>query len=501
MINWRILLAGVLAVAGFSEAAFAQSAPAQIAQNRIDETLNKPEVVVPSLNNDQQKIRKDLSVSLPSEAAPEEEKITFTAEYLQQHPQELESLLQELIRQNNTEGLKLLLPIYATVPNRDPSLIDWGNALIALEEGNTKEAVSIYRKMIAALPEHKLLRFQLAVALYRNGELTAARDQFEKLRSIENLSQADIALMDKYIASIDQRNAWSFRGSLSYLDNQNINNAPPAGTTLKIGNSTLSSREGPKSGRGFSYSFGGDKKWSFNSNNYASFDFNISGEHYFNANRYDNLSLRIAPGIGYQTPRFNFEVSPFLQKQWYGGGSSGKGHLASYVTTPGIRVEGSYWISPRVKYQGALQYGKDNYVATYNQHDGNNILLSNTLLFAQNQNRLFFGGLDANFKRALSDDLAYDRYGVRLGWNEEWSKGISTRVNLGAAKRFYKGNDFFGIKRTNNEYNASLTVWHRGIHFYGITPRIVWSYNKTDSNHPFYNYDNHKIFFDFSKTF
>lgn len=492
------LLLCILSFTGAGQV-YAQSLPSDVLPNRtVNESLEKQDFVVPDIDAVK---KENLSEVLPSELEEDSAPITFTPEYLQQHPEELEALLMELIRQYNTDGLKLLLPIYATVPNHDPSVIDWGNALIAMNEGKVGEAVTIYRKMIAALPDHKVLRFQLAVALYRNGEFIAARDQFEKMRSIGGLSQEDIKLMDSYIANIDKKDEWSFDGSLSYLDNQNLNSSPKAGTKVKIGNSVLTNTKDPISGQGFSYSFGADKKWALDDKTYFSFGTNINGEHYFNASDYNNLSIRTSTGLGYRTSRFNFEISPFLQKQWYGGGSIGKGHLSSYVSTPGVRIESGYWFSPRLKYQGALQFGKDNYVSAYDQNDGNNILLSNTLLFSQNQKRFFFAGLDGSFKDAKSDDLAYHRYGIRAGWTEEWSKGISTRLNLGFAKRYYQGKDFFAIKRINDEYNAGLTVWHRGLHFYGITPRLIWSYNKTNSNNPLYDYDNHKVFLDFTKTF
>ena len=68
-------------------------------------------------------------------------------------------------------------------------------------------------------------------------------------------------------------------------------------------------------------------------------------------------------------------------------------------------------------------------------------------------------------------------------------------------KRYAKGEDFFNIDREDKEYNANLSVWHRGVHFFGITPRLVFSYSKIDSNNRFYSYDTSKVYMDFTKTF
>ncbi len=173
--------------------------------------------------------------TLPSDAANSKEDIVYTPEYLMEHPDELEKLLVELIRRNETDGLKLLLPIYAKVPNRDDSLIDWGNAIIAMNENRTDDAVRLYRKLVAALPDNRMLRFQTALALYRNNEMIAAKEQLQKLRS-SDVSEADRKALDEYIAAIDRRDQWSFNGSLSYVHDNNVNGVAKKGTRLELGN-------------------------------------------------------------------------------------------------------------------------------------------------------------------------------------------------------------------------------------------------------------------------
>ena len=42
-----------------------------------------------------------------------------------------------------------------------------------MNDGRTAEAVTLYRKLIANLPDNRILRFQTALALYRNNELIA----------------------------------------------------------------------------------------------------------------------------------------------------------------------------------------------------------------------------------------------------------------------------------------------------------------------------------------
>nr|WP_072575859.1 surface lipoprotein assembly modifier [Suttonella ornithocola] len=221
-----------------------------------------------------------LPQALPSDKAALE-KVAFTPKYLKEHPEELEALLKQLLASGNEQGLKLLLPIYREVPTADPSVFDWGNAIIAMRENKYAEAVDLYRKLNSQIPDSKTLRFQMALALLANGELIAAKDQFEKLRS-GDASKSDTAILDKYISMINSQDTWDIGGGITYAYSDNINNAPPKGTKLLLANgATVSSNTDPKKARGLSYNFYADKTWSIDLAKFASLHINLDGTQYF----------------------------------------------------------------------------------------------------------------------------------------------------------------------------------------------------------------------------
>ena len=454
-----------------------------------------------NIEKDPIKVEKPLATNLPSESQNlSQDDIVFTPEYLIANPAELESLISQAIRANEVDALRLLLPLYAQVETRDESLIDWGNAMIAMNEGRTDEAVVLYRKLIAALPDNRLLRFQLALALYRNNEMIAAKEQFQRLRSAE-ISNNDREAIDQFISNIDKRDQWSFSGSLSYVRDDNVNNVAPKGTAQSINGFIVRSAREPESAQGVNFSFDADKKWSVNDNFYASLSTSVSGSYYWDNKNYNDVTGRLAVGGGYRNAKLDLELTPYLQKRFYGFGANGDGELHAYANTAGLRLQGSYWLSNRWRYQGALDFSYDDHIKTYNHLDGKRISASNTILFAPSQKQYWFAGVDVSYKDARSASDAYNRYGARLGWGQEWGKGISTRLTGSYAKRYSKGEDFFGIKRKDDEFNASLTLWHRALHFYGITPRLVLSHSRISSNNAFYEYDTNKVYLDFSKTF
>lgn len=441
--------------------------------------------------------------TLPSDAQAAKEDVVYTPEELVNNPEQLEKLLVEAIRLNEVEGLKVLLPLYAKVDasRRDDSLIDWGNAIIAMNEGRTAEAVTLYRKLIANLPDNRMLRFQTALALYRNNELLAAKEQLQKLRS-GDVSEADRKTLDEFIAAIDRRDSWSFSGSLSYIHDNNVNNVAPKGTRFRLSNGrSLESNRDQEKANGISYNLDADKKWSITDNYYASLHGSLSGSYYFHKRNYNDVTTRVAAGGGFRNNKIDLEITPFVQKRLYGRGSNGDNKLHAYSNSAGLSASNSYWINPKWRLNTNAEFSYDKYVRTYDYLDGKRISLSNTLTYTPNQKQYWFAGLDLSHKGARSASDAYDRFNTRLGWGQEWGKGVSTRLMGSYGKRYAKGVDFFNIDREDKEYNANLSVWHRGIHFFGITPRLVFSYSKIDSNNRFYSYDASKIYMDFTKTF
>lgn len=441
-----------------------------------------------------------LPKTLPSVETKEND-VVYTPQYLVEHPEEFEKLLRALLINGEASGLKLLLPIYHQVPNADPAVFDWGNAIIAMQERDFKKAVELYRTINSKIPDNTALRFQMALALYANGELIAAKDQLNKLRSSAT-SEKDAAVVDRYIAMIDSRDQWDFNGGITYAYSNNINNAPPVGTKLLLPNdAVVTSTTKPKKARGFSYNFSADKTWSLSAIRFAALHFDVNGTQYFDEKNYNDLGVKIGGGYGIRTGQAKAEIIPYVQKRFYGLGESGDGHLKPYTFSYGLRLEGQYWFSQNLRYQSTFDLSRDNYTERYHHLDGNTWLLSNSLLYATGPKQFFYGGIDLVNKTASDPSDAYHRYGLRFGWQRDWGKGISTSTNIGFSKRLNKGEDFFGMRRTDENVNFGLSIWNRDWHFKGITPRLTFSSAKTHSNNPLYNSKSQNVYIDFSKTF
>lgn len=484
-----LLMMGVLSIS-----AHAANEPLAPQDNSIED-INRV------INQNQRPIPNRLQTELPSDNnAPKMSKADSIA-YLKENPEEFELLLSQLLKQGNAESLEELLPVYQQIPNYDPSVVDWGNAIITAKKGKLDEAVRMFRKVNAQLPEVQILRFQLAMALYYNRQFDAAESEFERLRT-DATTEGDVEAINGYLAAINKQNRWSFNGSLSFLNDSNITNAPEKGTTItRPDGSVLTYTSERESGKGLDYRLSGDRRWLYDNKIFTAVHLDSYGKYYWDNKNYNDITAGIGAGVGYQNATTEVELQPFYNKRWYGQGRQGDGSLDSYADTIGVNLNLNQWLTPKMRYQGLARYSETNYIDLYKFNDGEDILLANTLVFYPNGQQFWTLGADYSTRDTEDQSSAYDRPGFRIGWGQTWPKGYVTNVNVGYAKRDYKAEDFFGIQRENKEYNMGITAWNRGFSILGLTPRVSWNFNKVESNSPFEEYSKNDVSVELTKTF
>lgn len=424
--------------------------------------------------------------------------------YLQQNPQLLEQTLSLLIRDKDAKALAELLPLYTGYPQRDESLIDWANAIIAMDKGDIPTAIRLYRKINAVLPDIRSVRFQLAVALYQDKQYKAAKNELEKLRSVLT-NQADVDEINKLITVIDNQDRWTYDFNLNFLDDNNLTNAPPVGTTMKDG--TLVYRQPHEEGQGMGYSVGANKKWAIDDRYFTSLHLGSFGKYYWDNKKFNEAYANIGAGVGYQNAMTEVELYPSFTQGWYGGGNNrtdGNDDLERYSQNRAMNLSLNHWLNPKLLYQNFSQYGMIRYEGDEKVNNMDTSLFSNTLVYLPKQTRSFWSGIDylKGDNTEDRDGESYDRWGVRLGWSEAWGKGISTRLNLGYAQRNYDApQDFINIERKNKEYDLGVSLWKRDFTLFKLTPRLSWNYRKVKSNSAFEEYSKNNVNLELTQTF
>ena len=132
-----------------------------------------------------------------------EHTLSITKEELAKRPDLIIRGLIPALLQSHAEAVALLLPLYKNLPQQDPFLVAWGEAMMATHQGNYASAVQQYRELFAKHPEVLPLRYQLAHALFLNNDNEAAKDQFQKLRAEVNDASSQ-QMIDQYLTAINQ---------------------------------------------------------------------------------------------------------------------------------------------------------------------------------------------------------------------------------------------------------------------------------------------------------
>ncbi|MDH2997324.1 hypothetical protein A1D22_06540 [Pasteurellaceae bacterium LFhippo2] len=438
---------------------------------------------------------------LPSqqEKAPQQnaKSISISKEELAKQPDLVVRALIPAVMQGNMDNVELLYPIYQQIPTQfqDPILTQWAQAILAKQQRDYSKSVSLYRQILAQDNNIIPVRLQLATVLFENNELVAAEDQFQKLRA-DNIAPEVNRIIDQYIQAINQRDRWSFGGGLTYLKDPNINNAPKTGT--QYGNWIAPKRESAE-GIGFNLNIG--KKWSWGNGFYNELRLNGNGKYYWDNKKYNEVTGRASVGLGFQNAKYGIALLPFMEQTFYAGGSNQSDTLKRFSKVGGTSLEAHYWINPQWQLNANYEYGEQRY-ATRKHLNGNYHFASAGVTYLANAKQYWFANVNYNRTSTRDKDDSFWRRGINLGWGQEWGKGLSTRLSVNLAQKQYKAPmPIFGITQRNRELGLQASVWHRAVHYLGITPRLTYNFTRTRSNHSFYSYDKHRVFLDFSKQF
>lgn len=468
--------------------ALADTTPTQI-QEKMDNQRMQP-----NLSIEQPNPKVSQTQSTPKNKA---KTLSLSSQELLQQPELLNSAMLTALVTGHTENVLFLLPMYQKLPTtqQNREMITWAKAIEAKSKQDYAQSIKLYRELQASYPENQPIRMQLAVALFENRENEAAEAQFHKLQA-DKLPPEIANIINHYLAAISRQDRWVFQGGLTYLNDPNINNAPASGTTY--GNWTAPEKE---SAQGVGFYLGAEKKWSWGNGFFHEFRLNGNGKYYWNNKKYNEYSLRESLGIGYQNAKHKISVLPFLEQMWYAGASRQSESTKRYSKSGGVNARWQYWVTPQ--WQAVLNYEYAEQRYTRRKHlNGNYHFVAPSIYFYPNSQQYWFAG--ANFNRTSTRDLddSFIRRGLSFGWGQEWKNGLSTQLSVSYGRKQYRAAmPIFKITQRNREYGVQATLWHRAVHFWGITPRLTWQYNKVKSNHSFYTHDKHRVYVEFSHTF
>ncbi len=404
-------------------------------------------------------------------------------------PDKLADLLNHALITQNSAALSFLIPIYEKTPHPDEILLLDAKASHAKITGELSKTIDYYRKIIAINPSLAPIRLDLAIALTEDHQYMAAEDQFRKLQA-EKLPEPERNIVDQYIASLQKSSHWEINGGLSFIQDKNINNKSDTKEIywhdLKV---TLPKKE---SGHGVNYALAAQKNWMLKDHYFFMTDLFTYGKFFWDNHDYDNNVSRVGAGLSYKSNQIAINVLPYVEKEWFGG--------RPYRHSLGLNISSEKWLLPNTRWHNTLEFSQN----THKDRpwlNGHSTLLASQLLYFTSAKQYYL--LGAGYTREATQDPSeyHTRYKLSLGWTREWQNGLSTRSLIHLGQRKNKHPDILNIKRKDHEYTTVLSLWHRAIHFYDITPRLTWRREKTTSNHFYYPYNKNTLSLELNKTF
>lgn len=431
---------------------------------------------------------------LPAPELPQTDAPALSGDDLRAKPALLYQALTSSVILNNTAALRELLPLYRALPEpqkaADALVIPAAEAALARADGRHHDAVAAYRRIVAINPDLGAMRFLLAQSLFDNRQYEAAEDQFTRLKSAADLSDGLQKVVDIYLDTLQKQQKWHINGGISYVQDNNLNNVSE-GATLKTEHGAWSAPK-PESGKGVHYHASARRDWRIGLPVQLRTELDSDGRVYFDNHNFDEHSIKLTLGGVYQNARTQTALLPFFRHRWYGG--------SSYQRETGLRAEWMQQTAPRHRLLLAAE-------SSLSRHPGRPWLkgsshtVSANWLFVQNPRRYWLFGSDYARRNARDNSHSYHRYGIRAGITQEWQRGLSTSLHVGAAQRRYDAPDLFNIRRSDKEYHANVSVWHRNWSVFGLTPKLVLQWHKTDSNNPLYSHSKQNAFIELNKTF
>lgn len=431
--------------------------------------------------------------ALPALQVATNDDLSISPEALLQKPELLSQALYSAVMQQQLSAVKVLLPLYQQLSENHRTghhhalLYTLAQAQIARHDGDTQQAITLYRKALSLDPNILAGQFALAQSLFDNNQRKDARAIFLHLdtQALPNEVKHSIK---QYLNTIDLRERWGFWAGATYTKDTNINNTPRyQEVAMNGGTWTLPKQE---SATGISYQFGTQKDWSMDGSWHLKADLSASGKRYWDNSKYDDLTLRAMSGISHQSTKTQLAVLPYVERRFYGN--------QGYSWEAGLRGEWSNQL-PKGQLQFAGEFGKENY-DNRTHLNGHRTNLSVSWLLQSSPKQYWVFGTDFTEKTAKDDSDAYTRHAIRLNFNHQWGQ-TATSITTSVGMRQYQAPDLLNIKRADKEYQISVSLWDNRLRFWGMTPRLVTTWQKHDSNHPFYKYDKTNAYIQLNKRF
>lgn len=370
--------------------------------------------------------------------------------------------------------------------------------LIAKKSGRSREAIVVFRQLLAAEPDMVRVRFALAHTLFEVEDDEAARHHFELVRGGARHPRL-LEQISHFLAELDARKRWSATGYVTLAPSTNVNQGTTESVIIVRG-LEFEIDEDSRAKSGLGLAAGG----SIGLRHTLAPDVDLQlglGAHttQYSESAYNQGQVSFSAG-----PRWRFDdghigVRGFVQHKWSGN------HALARVG--GLAVDARYRVAPRWTVSGALGCHWSAYETNYkgsnlSARDGRTCDVDAVVSRSLSQSVVVKALAGGAANRAHSSYYDYDEGYVGVGGYAELPYGVTVAGDVRALRREYADiNIFIGDERVDKELNTSVSLTKRDFTVLGVAPQLRYSYTRRDSNLDVYDHDTHGADLSFTRAF
>lgn len=365
--------------------------------------------------------------------------------------------------------------------------------LILRKMERNREAVDVFRFILAREPNFTPARVELSRALAEIGDSDAALQQLQVIE----LGSTDPEIRRQarsYSESLKRQRPYGFSGYVAFLPSSNLNKGSGKRSFI-VGDMEFAIDDDSRGQSGWGAGAGGNAYRTLHLNQATRLTWSgtINVEKYSGGDNNDLLTISTNLSLARRFGRIELQAGPTMDYRLLGW----EPYAMRYGATLGALAP----FGPNTQfYFGGTILKQDFETASY--RDGGIFLGYAGIRHAFSPSLVV--SVTGNFtaERTKRDYLDHDDFAILAQANREWGGGLVTSFAIGAGYHDYQGN-FPGtaIARRDNVWSAGFTAVHREWSFQGFAPQFEYKYTRQKSNVSFYDYESHDAGVTFVKAF
>ena len=403
----------------------------------------------------------------------------------------IDQFVERLVQQGQIEKAeKLLEALDASTPANEQ--LRFLRGLLALNQGDYRKAIDIFRAILVDHPEALRVRLELARAHFMAREFQNADRQFRAVRA-ENLPPAVQANVDVFLGQIRMAKDWSYGLSVAIAPDTNINGAS---TTREVDiyglPFRLSEDARQKSGIGAAIDASLEYAPRIAPNGRFRLGAALQRREY-KGTQFDDMTLALQAGPRFVLPKWDLSLLGTGFRRWYGGDA--------YASSFGGRMEATHYAGPRTVFNGSLAILR---IEDEREDARSRWVYSASLGGMRQINQKSAVTVRLGINRQDAQENAYSNWAgvISAGYYRELPEGFSIYLEPSLALTDYDAPLLaFGKTRKDKVGSITAAVLNRRIVLWRFTPRIAYSFTKSDSTIDLYDYNRHRLEFGLTAVF